>query len=101
MFGYPYLLKSIINDIRMLKMVVRKKVELVQEVADVDATEWVHLGKWQDTGEAYTISKILLDVKMSILHELPSRLVWSKPTDIDNFIVLVQITDRHWHIIVC
>ena len=33
----PYLFQSLVNDIRMLEMVVRKEVKLIEEVPDVDA----------------------------------------------------------------
>jgi hypothetical protein len=40
-----YLLESLINDIRLLEVVIGKEVELVEEVSDVYARERVHLGE--------------------------------------------------------
>lgn len=41
----PDLFESFVNNVWMLKMVVGEKVELVEEISNVDAAEWVHLRK--------------------------------------------------------
>lgn len=33
-------------------MVIREEVELVEEVSNVDAAQWIHLREWQDTWES-------------------------------------------------
>ena len=43
-----YILKSLINFTRMLEIVVAEEIELVEEVSDIDATERIHLRKWED-----------------------------------------------------
>jgi hypothetical protein len=44
-----YTFEGIIDDSRLLEMVIGEKVELIQEVANVDATQGIHLRKWQNT----------------------------------------------------
>jgi hypothetical protein len=46
--GPTCLSQSVVNDIQVLKMVVRKEVELVEEIPDVYATEGIHLRERQD-----------------------------------------------------
>lgn len=50
--NHTYILKSFVNDARVLKVVIREEVELVQKVPDIDTAKWVHLRKRQDTREA-------------------------------------------------
>ena len=33
-------------------MIVGEEIKLIEEVSNIDATERIHLRKWQDTGEA-------------------------------------------------
>lgn len=45
------LFQRFVNHVRVLEVVVRKEVELVQKVPDVDAAEGVHLREGQNTRE--------------------------------------------------
>jgi len=38
-----YILESFVNDARVLEVVVGEKVDLIEEVADVDTAERIHL----------------------------------------------------------
>lgn len=38
-----HLFHCLVNDTRVRKIITGKKVKLVQEVSDVDATQWIHL----------------------------------------------------------
>lgn len=49
-----YLSQCLVDNTGVLKMVVREKVELIEEVSDVNATEWIHLRERQDTWESGT-----------------------------------------------
>ena len=40
---YAYLSKRLVNDTRVLKMIVGEKIELIEEVSYVDTAQWVHL----------------------------------------------------------
>jgi hypothetical protein len=44
--GFSYLSQGIVNYIWMLKMVIGEEVKLIKEVPNINATEWIHLGKW-------------------------------------------------------
>ena len=44
-----YLLESVINNARMLKVIIGEEIELVEKVADINAAERVHLREWQNT----------------------------------------------------
>ncbi len=46
------LTERLVNDVRVLEMIVREEVKLVQEIPDVNAAEWIHLRKWKDTWES-------------------------------------------------
>ena len=85
----------------MLKVIIREKVELIQKVANVNAAEGVHLGERQNAWEACYHQLFCLSTGLYNSQELLSRFVWSEPTDIYYFIVLIQITNWHWHVIVC
>ena len=85
----------------MLKVSIREKVELIQKVANINAAERVHLREWQNAWKACHHQPLCLSTGLYNLLELLSRLVWSEPTDIDDFIVLIQITNWHWHVIIC
>lgn len=37
---------------------------------------------------------------MEYVHEFFSRLIWCEPTDVDNFVVLIHIGDRHRHVVI-
>jgi len=62
-----------------------EEVELVEKVADVDATERVHLGEREDTGEDH----------------VRDRAVRRVPADVDHLFVLFGVLDRHGHVVVC
>lgn len=52
-----YLAKCFIDDIWMLKVVVGEEVELIEEVAYVNATKGVHLGERQYAGKARQVGQ--------------------------------------------
>lgn len=64
--------------------VVDEEVELVQEVTNVDAAEWVHLREGEYAGKRH----------------IGDRAIWRVPTDVDHFLVLFGILDGHWHVVV-
>lgn len=49
---FTYRFESLINDIGMLKMVIGKEVELIEEVPNVNAAQGIHLGEGQNTWKA-------------------------------------------------
>jgi hypothetical protein len=51
-----YLLESLVNDVWMLKMVIGEEVELVEEIPDVYAGEWIHLRERKNAWESAAIS---------------------------------------------
>ena len=69
----------------MLEVGGDEEVELVEEVADVDTTERVHLGEREDTGEDH----------------VRDRTVRGVPTDVDHLFVFLGVLDRHGHVVVC
>lgn len=48
-----HFLKCFINDIRMLEVVVREEIKLVQEISNINAAEWVHLREGQNTRKSF------------------------------------------------
>ena len=56
-----YLSQSLVNDIRMLEMIIGEEVELIEEVADVDATERIHLREGQHARKTVDVSAALKD----------------------------------------
>lgn len=36
-------------------MIIREEVELVEEISNIDATQWIHLRKGQDTRKSATV----------------------------------------------
>lgn len=38
-----YLFEGLVNDVWMLEVVIREEVELVQEISNIDAAQWIHL----------------------------------------------------------
>lgn len=49
---HTHFLQRIIDHVRMREVVIGKEIKLVQKVANVDAAEWIHLGKRQNTWES-------------------------------------------------
>jgi len=97
---YSYGLQRIVNDSRLLKMVIGEKVKLIQEVAYIDAAQRIHLGERKNTWEPIYIS-IKVEVGGRIYApQLICCLVRRVPADGDHFLILIQIVDRHWHIII-
>ena len=47
-----YRLESLVDDVGMLKMVIGKEVELIEEVPNVNAAQRIHLGEGQNTWKA-------------------------------------------------
>ena len=78
-------LQTFVNDFWVLEVGGHEEVELVEEVADVDAAEGVHLGEGEDAGEDH----------------LRDGAVRCVPADIDNLFILFGVLDRHGHVIVC
>lgn len=54
-----YLSQCLIYDTRMLEIVIRKEVELVEKVANVDAAQGVHLREGQDAGEGQLFRRLV------------------------------------------
>jgi hypothetical protein len=85
----------------MLEMVIREEIELVEEVSNVDATQRIHLREGENTRETTWLSAITSSFFVDdYLRKLFSFLVWCKPTDIDDLVILVKIADWHRHVIV-
>jgi hypothetical protein len=61
-----------------------KEVELIEEVANVDAAERVHLGEGEDAGEDH----------------VGDRAVWGVPADVDDLFVFFRVLDGHGHVVV-
>lgn len=62
-----------------------EEVELVQEIADVDAAERVHLREWEDGGESHFVDGPVGRV----------------PGYVDHLFEFLGVLDRHGHVIVC
>ena len=77
--------QTIVNDFGVLEVGGNEEVELVEEVADVDAAEWVHLGEGKHAGEDH----------------FGDGPVWSVPADVDDLFVLLRVLNRHGHVVVC
>lgn len=45
MHQLTHLFERLVNDIGVLEVIVGKEVELVQEIPDIYAAQWVHLGE--------------------------------------------------------
>ena len=43
---HAYLLKCLINNVWLLKMIIHYEVESIQEISDIYTAHWVHLGEW-------------------------------------------------------
>lgn len=41
-----HILQCLINDICICEPIIREEIELVQEIPDINATQWIHSGKW-------------------------------------------------------
>ena len=78
-------LEALVHGFRVLEVVVEEEVELVEEVADVDAAEGVHLGKGEDAGEGHFVDAAVGRV----------------PGYVDDFFVLLGVLDWHGHVVVC
>ena len=65
-------------------MIVREEIELVEEVADVDAAQWIHLRERENTGKSQVITS----------------LVGSVPTNVHHLVIFVDVIDRHWHVVI-
>ena len=50
-----YRFKGFVNNTGSLEVVVGKEVYLIEEVAYIDAAEWIHLGEGEHAREANTI----------------------------------------------
>ena len=50
--------------------------------------------------ENCSVSQRIVIIRELILHKFLSRFVRRKPADVDNFVVFIQVTDWHWHIVV-
>ena len=77
--------ETFVDDFGVSKVGGDKEVELIEEVADVDATEWVHLGEGEDAGEDH----------------VGDGAVWGVPADVDDLLVFFGILDGHGHVVVC
>lgn len=44
-----YFFQCLIDNIWMLKVVIREEVKLIEEVTNVDTAKWIHLRKWEHT----------------------------------------------------
>lgn len=51
-----YSLQRVINDSRLLKVIIGEEVELVQEVANINAAKGIHLGERQNTWKSRYVS---------------------------------------------
>ena len=47
-YGNWYLFQCVVDNVWMLEVIIREKVKLVQEVANVDTTKRIHLRKRED-----------------------------------------------------
>lgn len=58
---------------------------MIEEVADVDTTQWVHLREGEDTRESKFVAGLFRRV----------------PAHGDDLIVLLMAVDGHGHVVVC
>jgi hypothetical protein len=80
-----HILECVINDLRMLEVIVREEVELIEEVSNIDAAKWIHLREWQNSGEVD-------------LTWIFGRFI---PADVEYLLIVLKTVNSHWHVIVC
>lgn len=87
----------------MLKVIIRKKIELVEKVANIDAAKGIHLGEGQNARKS-RIARAPLEVSigrlMQHLRHFFERLGLYEPANINNLFVFLSRIDRHGHIVV-
>src|SRR5207248_8299749 len=77
--------EAFVDDFGVLEVGSHEEVELVDEVANIDAAEWVHLGEREDAGKDY----------------VGDGAVGGVPANVDDFLVFFGVLDRHGHVIIC
>jgi hypothetical protein len=86
----------------MREIFIGKEIELVQEVADVDATQGIHLRKRQNTWKPKQVSEENANLKIETVdvHLFLPWLLRIVPADVEDLVVLLQRLYRHGHIII-
>jgi hypothetical protein len=74
-----------VDDCALLEIVIREEINLVEEIPNVDAAQWIHLTEWQYTGEC----------------ELFGGLVGRVPGHGHNLVIFFETVDGHRHVVVC
>lgn len=88
----------------MLEMIIEKEIELVQEIANVNAAERVHLRERQNTGEPIMIISVQCSSQKErdivSARKLLYRPIWREPANVDHFLVVTEGVDGHRHIVI-
>lgn len=84
----------------MLQYPIRKLVELVDEISNVDTTHRIGLGEWHWLGEVLPGTSASLRVRSFNLHSQLFKLSSRQPADPGYLIKLLLIADHHRLIIV-
>lgn len=100
MRAYPF--QRLVNDIRMLKMVIREEVELVEEVANIDAAERIHLREWQYARKSsQSLGQRIHDAsKWAHSRQLLRALLLREPAHVDNLLIFLKGIDSHRHVVI-
>jgi hypothetical protein len=100
MMECSYRFQSFVDYTWVLKVIVRKVVELVEEISNIDATEWIHLRKGKHAREANVRLAMEAAGNVHDIRKMFPILLGLIPADVDHFIIFIKVIDRHWHIII-
>ena len=102
--GISYLSQSLVNLIRVLEVIIREEIELVEKIPDVDAAQWVHLREWQDAGKpgrwGCQKNEVGREDEDGHSRKVFDVLVLREPADVNNFLVLFPRVDGHGHVVI-
>lgn len=88
----------------MGEVVISKEVKLVEEVANIDAAQWIHPGEGQDAGEAgssVSRSRLFSNARAEIIPLFLARLLRAVPANIEYLVIFLQCLYWHWHVVIC
>lgn len=85
----------------MGKVVISEEVKLVEEIANIDAAQWIHPGEGQDAGEAgLSVSHLFSNARVETIPLFLTRLLRAVPANIEYLIIFLQGLYWHWHVVI-
>lgn len=82
-------------------MIIGEEVELVEKIPNIDATQRVHLRKWQHTWESAIVRfRGRKGEAVTGLRELVGGLLWDKPANVGYLLIFFFGVDSHRHIVI-